>query len=723
MEILAPVKDLDNAIMVCNLKADAIYCSGPKYSARANAQISFEDLKEIIDYAHLYQTKVYITLNTLIKDENFDEVLDYVDRLCELHIDALIIQDLGLFNIVHQKYPDLDIHISTQMHIHNLQSVAFIYKNGASRVVLARELNLKHIKNIREKYPDLEIETFVHGALCTSYSGQCYYSFFFNTGSGNFGTCQQNCRKCHTLTNKNEHLLSLKDLCIGENIFELNNVSDSLKIEGRLKGKEYLYSCIKYYQSILNHNPDQEMYDLMQVAFNRKYTKGRMFEENGSILGNKNRINNHGLLIGNVFKNDGKWLYLKLNKRLTRLDNIRFVFDDGNENGMVVEKIYQDNCEVDFAKSGIVKIKSDLLINKAEVYLVKTRRYEKKINEYQSKFFIKNDLNVKLEAFINKELKLSIDDRDYYSDFIIEKAKNQGMSLMDISKQLSKTNDTPFNFNIECIGDDNIFVAKSLLNDFRRKIISNEINAIVDKKPLESSNYSKISLNKNESFNTYFMIRTLEQAKALSDFKIDKVYVDNLEILDEVNEMFDNIIPVMPRVIKDDVFMKLVKKVEKYSTIMVSELGMLNYFKNKKEIETNFSLNIINRYSLSMLKENNVKKSIISLESDSYFSIDGIESVRFAYGYLPLMIMDYCLINQNKKNDCNGCTLCQDKQYYVYDDNNRKLPLVYRGNSLLEVYSNKPLNVLSNKKSSSEFIFFTIENYDKTIEILKSITF
>jgi len=717
MELLVPVKDKQNAIMAINLGVAAIYCSGPLYSARSKAGISFVDLAEIIEYAHLYNTKVYVTLNTLIKDDIFNDVITYIDKLVALNIDALIIQDLGLFKIINQRYSNLDIHISTQMHVHNIESVAFVVENGANRVVLARELNIEQVANIKEKYSKLELETFVHGALCTSYSSQCYYSCFFNDGSGNFGTCQQNCRKAHTFTNKNEYLLSLKDLCLANNVNDLMNISDSLKIEGRLKGQEYLYSTIKYYQSVLNGNPDQEMFDLMQIAFNRTYTKGRLFYENGQVLGNKVRINNHGLLIGEVVACDNNWLYLNLDKQLTRLDNIRFVKGD-YETGMVVDKLYQ-NDEVEYVKKGQAKIKSSLDLKGAKIYLVKTRRYEKEISEYQQKYFVRNTLDVKVEVFIDKPIKVTIGNQEYLSDFVVEKAMNKGMNLIDIKKQLMKTNDTPFIFQIEMVGDVGIFVVKSLLNEFRRNIVQEEANKKLKRDTNVVNDYQSVKTiqAKQQAYN--YMVRTKDQAEALKEFGLKKIYVDNLMLLDEIGGWFEQVIPVLPRVVKDDYFHDIVTIVKDYSSLMVSELGMLNYFKDDKVLETNYSLNIINRYALEILKENNVEKVILSVETDDDIEITGIECSKMIYGYLPLMIMDYCPINQNKKDKCENCCLCQEKQYYIYDDKKRKLALVYRGYNMIELFSDKPINRI--KETKGGFVFFTIEDYNKTKKVLKQI--
>ncbi|MGL4382389.1 MAG: peptidase U32 family protein, partial [Bacilli bacterium] len=300
MELLVPIKNKDAAFLAINLNADALYCSGPAFSARHEASISFSEIKEIIDYAHLYQKKVYITLNTLINEKDFINVIKYVDELIKLNIDALIIQDLGLLNYLNKYRSSLVLHASTQMHIHNRYGLALLEQYHFKKVVIPRELNLKQIKLLKE-HSNIDLEVFIHGALCTSYSGQCYYSYLKGNGSGNHGSCQQECRKVHSINNSLEYSLSLKDLSIQESIIDLKDLANTFKIEGRLKSLTYLYSTTLFYQDLIKQNfYNNEMASLMQIAFNRTYTKGRLFNENGKQLLNKERINNNGLLIGNV---------------------------------------------------------------------------------------------------------------------------------------------------------------------------------------------------------------------------------------------------------------------------------------------------------------------------------------------------------------------------------------------------------------------------------------
>lgn len=647
MKLLAPVKDKEGAYLAINLKSDELYCSGPFFSARHSASISLEDLKEIIDYAHLYNVKVYITLNTIINNNLINNVIDYLHQLVKLDIDALIIQDLGLLKIVKQLYPDLEIHASTQMHLHNSCGIELVKEHGVQRVVLARELSLNQIKFIKEKFPALDFEAFIHGALCTSYSGQCYYGAFYQTGSGNKGTCEQYCRQKHQFKD-DYYNLSLKDFAVLDQVVELEGIIDSLKIEGRLKSKEYVYASILFYQDALKGIFNQEMYDLMQVAFNRTYTKGFILEDQDNML-NSERVNNHGLLVGKVISFNKNYLIIKTDKKLHRLDNLR-ISNKNQENGLVIEQIeYLDNNQV--------KIKNKNNINfKGDVYLVKTRAYESEIKKIIQPYCRKINLEMHIEAQLNKPLKVIVNDKEYFSDFIIERSLKQAMSSEDVKKSFNKTMDSAYQFNIKINNIDNIFIVKSQLNAFKRSIIDD----------LTKNNIKEIKANKLEEvksseieFKGYkFMVQTFEQANAIKEELplLKEIYVDSLFELKKIATLFDEIVPVLPQVVEDKDFKKYEMMVKDYPRVMVSELGMLNYFQNKKIIETNFTLNIENNYALAFLRDLNVSNVVVSVENNNDLKINNITTTKLRYGYLPLMIIkhpiikeDGYLINSNKE--------------------------------------------------------------------------
>lgn len=694
MKILAPVKDKEAAFLAINLKSDELYCSGPFFSARHNASISIGDLKDIIDYAHLYQVKVYITLNTIINNKLIDKVVEYIKELVSLGIDALIIQDLGLLKIISELYPHLEIHASTQMHLHNSFGIDLVKDYGVKRVVLARELSLSQIKIIKDKFPNLDFEAFIHGALCTSYSGQCYYGAFYQTGSGNKGTCEQYCRQKHQYKN-DFYNLSLKDLGLLDQVQQLDGIVDSLKIEGRLKSKEYLYASILFYQDMIKGIFNEKMYDLMQVAFNRTYTKGFILNDQDEML-NPHKVNNHGLLVGKVVSIDNNNLVIKCDKKLNRLDNLR-ISNDKQEDGLVIERIeYLDN--------DLVKINNNKINFKGDVYLVKTRSYDQEIKKMVQPYYRKIVVGIKIEVKINQPLKVIINDKEYFSDFIVEKALKQAMNSKDIVEAFSKINDTPYRFEIDINDLEGLFIVKSQLNAFKRMIIDDLMKR--DTRIIKEEKFNKVKSECVEFKGYKFMVQTFEQAKAIKEFlpNQDEIYVDNLAELEKIAPFYKDLVPVLPQVVDDQDFDKYAAMVEKYPRVMVSELGMLKYFQNTKIIETNFSLNIENNYALSFLRELGVCNVVLSVENNSDLKIENIQITKLRYGYLPLMVIKH----QISKDEV-----------YLTNSKNEKLWLK-KYYHLKRLYSAFPLEKKTHEADYS-LISFVLENENEVKQVLRRV--
>ena len=256
IELLAPAKDLESGIAAINHGADAVYVGAPAFSARVSAANSIEDIEQLCRHAHLYHAHVHVALNTILTDSELDQARKIVYKLYEAGADALIIQDMGLLQI---DLPPIALHASTQTDNRTLEKVLFWEKMGLQRAILARELSLEQIRNIR-KHTNIELEAFVHGALCVSYSGQCYMSQACTGRSANRGNCAQFCRLPYTLTDadgkvirENSHLLSLKDMNRSGSLEEMIQAGiTSLKIEGRLKGIDYVKNITAFYRKKLD---------------------------------------------------------------------------------------------------------------------------------------------------------------------------------------------------------------------------------------------------------------------------------------------------------------------------------------------------------------------------------------------------------------------------------------------------------------------------------------
>lgn len=300
IELLAPAGDISCLKAAINAGCDAVYLAGKLFGARAFVN-NFRDDELIyaIKYAHLYGVKVYLTVNTIIYEREVEKFINYIRFVHKNNIDAVIIQDLGMLDLVRKKFPNLEVHASTQMHIHNYEGALFAKKMGIKRVVIARETKLDVIKKIKDNI-DIELECFIHGALCVSYSGQCLMSSLIGNRSGNRGTCAQCCRKSYDLydennnkLNKDKYLLSMKDLCTLDNIDKIiSSGVDSLKIEGRAKRPAYVYLVVSIYRKVIDEyyktgklNIDDKYIIELKKMFNRCFTKGFVLnEENSNIV-------------------------------------------------------------------------------------------------------------------------------------------------------------------------------------------------------------------------------------------------------------------------------------------------------------------------------------------------------------------------------------------------------------------------------------------------------
>jgi putative protease len=274
MELLAPAGGRDAFFAAIENGADAVYIGGTSFSARQSAEnFDNEQIKAAVDYAHLRDRKIYVTVNTLIDNNEFSEVLDYIYTLHNKSVDAIIVQDLGLMNAVRKTMPSVRIHASTQMTIHNAEGVNFLREQGIKRIVLARELSRDDLSAIRRETGDVELEIFVHGALCYCYSGQCLFSSIVGGRSGNRGRCAQPCRLGYDLYSgkraarldlegQGRHLLSPADLCLLDYLGEIKKVGvTSLKIEGRMKRPEYVAIVTRIYREVLDKLQDSPNYE------------------------------------------------------------------------------------------------------------------------------------------------------------------------------------------------------------------------------------------------------------------------------------------------------------------------------------------------------------------------------------------------------------------------------------------------------------------------------
>ncbi len=339
-EILAPSGAFEQLKSAINAGADAVYLGYGDFNARRNAKnFTFEELKQAVEYCHSYGVKVHATVNTLIKDNEINGIYSVLTDLANANVDAVIVQDLGVARIIKESFPDLTMHASTQLTVHNVSGAKLLKELGFSRVVLSRELSEKEIEKIC-KETDIEIEVFIHGALCMCISGGCYLSSVLGQRSGNRGLCAQPCRLDFTVNNK-DHALSLKDMCHIPYIKRLKDLGvTSFKIEGRMKRPEYVYASVLACKQALNgEKPDLET--LKNVFSRSGFTDGYFVgKRDASMFGYRNKedvINSEKVLKSlSVYKNPVQRVPLTLNATIKNGEDATVIYNDG-ENSVCVK--------------------------------------------------------------------------------------------------------------------------------------------------------------------------------------------------------------------------------------------------------------------------------------------------------------------------------------------------------------------------------------------------
>lgn len=524
IELLAPAGNFECLKAAINNGCNAVYLGGKNFSARAFANnFSNEELIEAVRYAHLRNVKVYITVNILLNEKEIENVKSQIDFYYKNNVDALLIQDLGLYYYIKNTYPDFELHCSTQMHVHNLKGIEVCKKLGFKRVVIPRESDLEFISKATKL--GIEIETFVHGAICVSYSGQCLMSSVTKNRSANKGICSQCCRLKYDIFDENnnklaidsEYPLSTKDMNLINRVPELIEAGvASLKIEGRMKSSAYVGYVTSLYRKAIDSYYKKEKYliseqelDNLKVLFNRNFTDCYLDNQN-KLFGQKTP-NHQGIEIGKTIGYKNNNLYIKLTKDLSQFDGIRI-----QDFGCIVNYLYKDGLLVNKAKRGdIVSIKSDNI--NGIVYKTQDYELEDKINRYD---LLRFPLDLKIEVFSDKpvtiEAKLNHIIFHYESKYIVEKAKNSPISNENIEKQFKKCKETCYFINLIDIKTANSFINISILNEIRRDFF-NSLN-----------NYC-LNLFKREQILSQIDYKTIENDQNIDPIgvSIDDNYVIN----------------------------------------------------------------------------------------------------------------------------------------------------------------------------------------------------
>ncbi len=559
-ELLAPAGSYETMLVAFNAGADAVYVGGQKFGARAFAgNFNEEELVKAISYAHMFDKKLYLTVNTLIKEEEFSQLYDYIKPYYEAGLDAVIVQDIGVLKFIAGNFTDLPIHCSTQMTITGEEFGKVLAENkSVTRIVTPRELNLAEIKKMYT-VTGLEIESFVHGALCYCYSGQCLLSSIIGARSGNRGRCAQPCRLTFSNAEQkvdNKHLLSPKDLCTLEILPEIIETGVySLKIEGRMKKPEYVASVVAIYRKYIdrylkngkkNYKVIQEDIDTLKDIYNRGgFTDGFYKRQNGSEMMTINRPNHCGVKVGNV---------LDINQNIIKIQTVRDI-----KKGDILE-IDSDTeffAPYDIRKGEIFDYKFKQKIRFGNVKEVIRTRNEALINTLLNNYMydekgkirlLKRRVNIDITILKDKNIEAAMWDNSFSvttNGNVPLEAKNKPITKDFVVKQLGKLGETCFaadSINVQL--DEGLFVTVSELNEIRRSLVelfTEEIKETyrryVDNRVNKDNGLNIAdSLNKDNSLNTNIAYKTIE--KSYSDFS------NNITVLVSDMKQFETVISI-----------------------------------------------------------------------------------------------------------------------------------------------------------------------------------
>ncbi|MGL5328053.1 MAG: DUF3656 domain-containing U32 family peptidase [Peptostreptococcaceae bacterium] len=699
VELLAPVGSFEALKAAVQNGANAVYLGGKDFSARASANnFDRDELKEAVRYAHIRNVQVFVTANTLIKQDEISDFVEYAKFLYDIDVDAIILQDIGVAKLVKKLLPDFELHASTQMVAHSLEDVKYLENAGFDRVVLARELNVEEIKHICDN-TNVDIEVFVHGALCVCYSGQCLMSSMIGNRSGNRGRCAQPCRQKYELVdiysgeviNSNgDYLLSPKDL---NAIEEIDKVIDagvhSLKIEGRMKRPEYVATVIGSYRKTIDGyleknkiNVSKETISDLYTIFNRKFTKGLLLGEVGKEMMNSEIPNNQGLYVGKVldFNKKAKRLRLKLENTLKKGDGI-------NLGGGTIGRIIKDGEITTIAHSGDI-IELDF-IGEARRHQVVFKTSDSELMDrvqstfQQEKELVKSNIDAEITIKLGEKPVLRLSDSNGNSvsvqgDKVVEEAMKVALSKEKVESQIQKLGNTPYQLNnITTIIEDGVSLPISILNQMRRDCIEllNEERVKVKGRSYKSNriSYNPVKVNKEKSAKIRAKVKNLEQLKVVLECDIDSVYYEDVVTLEKALEMGikynKKVIYSAPRIIRNKEY-KVFEKVNKMNIkdVQIGTLGGLDYFKGKN-LSVDYYLNAFNSETMNYFKSEGVTSLCISQELNldeikNTLMYTDMEAEAVVYGYAPMMVTEYCpmgvLVRDCKKDkraaQCNQST-------------------------------------------------------------------
>lgn len=716
-ELLAPAGNMEALIAAISNGCDAIYLGMQKFGARAySSNFDFESLKEAISYAHLRNVKIYVTMNTIVFENEIEAMKLQMHQLNEIGVDAIIVADLAAFDYLVNNFADMEAHCSTQMGIDDLDGTLLFKELGANRIVLSREVPIEKVKEIK-KIAKVPLEIFVHGALCVSYSGNCLMSGLIGYRSGNRGRCVGSCRKEYEIIDKTtdealgkNYILSTKDLNTIDYIDDLKEI-DSLKIEGRMKEPAYVANVVSRYRRALDYKITEEDKTNLSKTFNRTFTKGYLFHEDKKDITNILRPNNYGYEIGRI-SNIVKGMYeIKLTRPLNQNDIIR-ISHNNEDIVLTVVKLYDKEGKLINRANDIGYIKIKEKLSKDDVvYLTKDYLYYKELESSLEKEFKRFNLNIKVNAQPNSKLMIEAEGLGfnflYEGEDILSEAINNPTTKEQVIKQFSRLNDTIFELNNVIYEECNVFIPAKLLNVARREIVQAlyELKLNSKKKSIKAFKAKeKISFAPREPFFTA-SVTSKEQYDACVSCGIKEIYFDNTVRRNQNNYK------------------------EKEGQLLIGGYGGIYHYRKTNPFITDYSLNVVNSDSCYELFNLGAKRVTLSYElnktqiedliSSYYEKNDGYPALEMiVYGRAPMMFSKYCPLKK-----MNQCGSCKTRSYELKDEHGT-FPIITHDDCTTTILNGKILNLLDevqNIEGVEAFrLNFTVESKEQVIKTINT---
>ena len=689
IEILSPAGNFESLKSAVNNGADAVYLGLSDFNARGKIEnFTLDNIGMVISYAHLFGVKVYVTLNTLIKDEEMSIALNMVKNALEAGVDAFIVQDIGLCYYLRQNFPNIELHASTQMGLQNLEGLQALSDLGFKRVVLARETPLEEVARIKE-HLDIEIEYFVQGALCVAFSGNCYLCSLLAGSSGNRGKCKQFCRLSFSLNNdkakKEGYLLSTKDFCLLPSLKTLAEKGvDSLKIEGRARRPAYVGVATSVYKRAVENGfnyTKQDVENLKKVYNRGDYINGYFGDEKIIYPFAQNHI---GIEIGRVIKtNYGKnfnIITIKTDYNLKKGDTLKF-FDLKKECGVITAVDIKQTKKDEYDITTTSKIKlgctARLIVDAS---LEETTLSKRRFIEVDAEVFAKEDERARLILSTNNA-QIEVE-----SDFTLEKAKTHPLTEEECKVQLTKMGEY-FKLKSFKATLDDVFMTKAQLNELRRQGLEKLQEKILENYSLTHNlqnkaifNPCEVKLTQKETL-TQTMIYTDDLSKVDTQITTPIILApENFDNIDLIYQKYKNLnvylsLPVMATAQEIKKIKDILNRCQNWG-IYANNYYALNLVSPSKTI-IGANLNVYNSYAVKYYIGKGYKNIVLTQEEVDLNNIknNGANLFAFAEYYPEYMYFRHCPYKEHLSSTCQNCKYDGKLKYYL---NNKEFNVIRR---------------------------------------------